>query len=241
MDFVGWACEPRRPVWLRVLLVLLVLTATSWVARVAHAQAPPASFFEGRSNDELRALASDRHNDVLVRRGAATKLVMTLADAGDYDGADAAAREFAKNIDPFAVKHARAVRRRSYVHVVGVGALGLDIAVAIGSLVAARRSLAGALRAVRRVAPLVISFLLYAGLAGGWLASSYENSSSVPFVLFAACMLPLVVLFRMWSAVGSSSGAARAGRGVAAVTATVALGFLVVEQVNPSYLEGFGL
>jgi hypothetical protein len=28
---------------------------------------------------------------------------------------------------------------------------------------------------------------------------------------------------------------------MAAAAVTVALGFLVVEQVNPSYLEGFGL
>jgi hypothetical protein len=31
------------------------------------------------------------------------------------------------------------------------------------------------------------------------------------------------------------------GRASAAVAATLALGFLVVEHVNPSYLEGFGL
>jgi hypothetical protein len=54
-------------------------------------------------------------------------------------------------------------------------------------------------------------------------------------------MLPLLVMFRVWSAVGSPHVAARAGRAFAAVTATMALGFLVVEHVNPSYLDGFGL
>jgi hypothetical protein len=45
----------------------------------------------------------------------------------------------------------------------------------------------------------------------------------------------------MWSAVGSQRAVARVGRGVAAVAATIAVGFLVVERVNPAYLEGFGL
>jgi hypothetical protein len=225
-------------VWWRVLLLL---AATVVAAPRADAQAPPASFFAGRSNDELRALASDRHNDVLLRRAAATKLVMTLADQGDLDGADAAAREFAKNIDPFAQNHAHAVRRRSHVHVAGLAALAVALALAMRSLVVARRSLGGAVRAVRRTAPVFVFFLLYAGLMGGWLASSYENSSPLPFFLFAAFVLPLVVIFRLWSAVGSPGVAARVGRAVAAIAATLAVGFLVVERVNPAYLEGFGL
>jgi hypothetical protein len=91
------------------------------------------------------------------------------------------------------------------------------------------------------MAAVVIFFLVNAGLVGGYLASRYENSSSVPFVLFAAFMLPMLVIFRAWSAVGSPRLAVRVGRGVAAAAATVALAFLVVEQVNPTYLEGFGL
>jgi hypothetical protein len=238
MDVGGRPCEPCGAVWLRVLLVLAVV---SLLAGIAHAQAPPASFFEGRSTDELRALAGDPRNDALLRRGAATKLVMTLADAGDFDAADAAGREFAKNIDPLAIKHAQAVRRRSHVHVVALGALGVALGTAILSVAAAHRLLEGALRAVRRVAPMIAFFFVYAGLLGGYLASSYENSSSLPFVLFAAFMLPLVAIFRVWSAVGSPRFTARAGRGVMAVAATIALGFLVVERINPIYLEGFGL
>ena len=83
----GRPCDDLDAVWLRLLIVLAV--ALFW-AQIAHAQAPPQSFFAGRSNDELRALASDPRNDVLLRRSAATTLVMTLADAGDPDAADAA-------------------------------------------------------------------------------------------------------------------------------------------------------
>ena len=237
MDLTGWPCEPR-PVWLRVLAVLAVAL---FVAGVARAQAPPASFFAGRSNEELRSLALDPRNDVLLRRVAATKLVMTLADDGDFDGADAAGREFAKNIDPAAIKHAQAVRRRSHAHVAALVALGIALGIAVVSLVSGRRLLAEALRAVRRIGRVLAFFLLYTGLVGGYLASSYENGNPLPFVLFAASMLPLLVLFRMWSAVGSPRPAARVGRGVAAVAATIAVAFLVVEHVNPAYLEGFGL
>jgi hypothetical protein len=246
LDMGGRACEPPRAVWSRLLFVLAATTLVTGLLmglaiRMAYAQAPPASFFDGRSNDELRVLATDRHNDVLLRRAAATRLVMTLADEGDVDGADAAARELAGNIDIFAVKHARAVRRRGRAHAVSVGALGVALVIAGGSLIAARRSLPAAVKALRAVAPVVVIFLLFVGLAGGVLASSYENGSALPFVLFAAFMLPLVVIFRMWSAVGSPSRRARALRGLAAVVATLAVGFLVVEHVNPSYLDGFGL
>jgi hypothetical protein len=76
---------------------------------------------------------------------------------------------------------------------------------------------------------------------GGYLASSYENGTPLPFFLFSAAMLPLVVIFRLWGVVGSIRPGARAGRGAAAVVATLALGFLVVEHVNTTFLEGFGL
>jgi hypothetical protein len=166
---------------------------------------------------------------------------MTLADNGEFDAADAACREFAKNIDPAAIKHAVAVRRRGKVHVVAVGALGIALGMAVLSLAASSRSLRGAFGAIRRAAPVVGLFLVYTGMVGGCMASSYENGSAMPFVLFASFMLPLAVVFRLWSAVGSAHLTARVGRSSAAVAATLALAFLVIEQINPSYLEGFGL
>jgi hypothetical protein len=220
---------------------LLVLTAAWFVPSLAYAQAPPPAFFEGRSTADLRALALDPHNDVLLRRSAATKLVMTLADEGDLDAADAMGRAFAKNIDPAAIKYAQAVRRRSHVHVVALGLLGVALAIALSSLALAHRLLTGAFESVRSIAPVFAFFLINVGLLGAYLASSYENSSGLPFVLFAALMLPLLILFRAWSAVGSGHVTARLGRGALAAVATIALGFLVVEHVNPAYLEAFGL
>ncbi len=227
----------------RVRIVLLGLVALSLVLAtgIAWAQAPPPSFFAGRSNGELRELASDVHNDVLLRRTAATRLVMGLADAGDFEAAEAAAAEFARNIDPQAIKHVRAVRRRGHVHVAALGALGVALGLLVTSLVARRRSVIGALPSVRRMVPVVLFFFGYAGAVGGYLATTYENGSASPFLLFAAVMMPFAMILQVWNAVGSPRLAARASRGIAAVAATLALGFLVVEQVNPSFLEGFGL
>jgi hypothetical protein len=238
MDLGRGSCHHAGDVWSRVLLVLAFVCLAT---RLAQAQAPPPSFFDGRSNAELHALASNLDNDILLRRSAATRLVFALADAGELDAADAAAREFAKNIDPRAGKHAEAVRRRGEVHRVALLALGAVLGVAAVSLAVGGRFLRGAVAPLRRIAPIFVFFVLYSGLVGGYLASSYDNGSPVPFLVFATSMLPLVVLFRTWSAVGSPRVAARAFRGVAAAAATVALGFLVVEQINSGYLEGFGL
>jgi hypothetical protein len=224
-----------------VPLRLLVLTLVLSIATLAHAQAPPSSFFDGRGPDDLRALASDPHNDILLRRGAASRLVIALADAGDLDAADDAARAFAKNIDPLAVKHAKAVRRRSGVNVASLAVLGVALGVALLGVVSGGGASPRALAAVGRAAPFLAVYLAWVGLVGGYLASTYENGSPAPFLLFALVMGPLVVLLRVWSAVGSRSLAARVGRGVTAAVATFAVAFLVVEHVNVSYLEGFGL
>ncbi len=208
---------------------------------VARAQAPPPSFFDGRSTDELRSLASDSHNDILVRRVAASRLVTALADEGQLDAADAAAREFAKNIDPAAPRHAAAVRKRGTVHRVALVVLGVALSAAIGSIAGAGRASVGALGAVKRLWPLTLLYAAYIGLAGGYLASNYENGDPTPFYLFGASLVPLAALFRAWGAVGSGGPAARALRAFAAAAATVALAFLVVEMVNPGYLQGFGL
>lgn len=230
-------CEAAGVCWyfLVFFAVIALLPAT------AMAQAPDPSVLAGKSNEELRALATDPHNDILLRRSAATKLVITLADEGRFDDADVAGREFAKSIDSRTIKRIQAARRRSHVHVIALGTLALALGAAAMHLVRAHRRVSGAIVSVRPVAPLVAVFLLYAGGVGGYLASSYENGSAMPFVLFAAFMLPLVALLRVWSAVGSTRRAARVGRAIAAVASTFALAFLVVEHVNPAFLEGFGL
>jgi hypothetical protein len=166
---------------------------------------------------------------------------LAYAQAPPFDAADAAGRDFAKNIDPRAITYVKVARRRSHVHVVALGLLSVALAITLLSLALAHRLLAAAFGSVRRVAPPVAFFLVNFGLFGAYLASCYENSSGLPFVLFAAFLLPLLILFRVWSAVGSPRLMARLGRGALAAVATVALGFLVVERVNPLYLGALGL
>jgi len=225
-------------VWLRLLLVLAFGVS---VARVAAAETPPPSFFEGRSVEELRVLASDPKNDGLLRRAAATRLVVVLTDAGQFDAADAAGRSFGQLIDHRAVDRAHAARRRSRVHTVALAGLGVVLGVGLLSLVAGRRRLPETLRPLARMAPVMAVFLIHVALVGGYLAAGYENGDAAPFVLFAALMVPLLVMFRAWSAVGSTDGAARGGRAAAAVVATVCMAFLLVEHINPAYLGSFGL
>lgn len=223
--------------WLRAF----VLTFAVLAAGVARAQAPPPSFFAERSPAELRALAADPHADVLVRRGAATKLVTTLADRGALDDAEAAAREFSANIDPGAPRYVLGLRRRARAHVAAIAAMGIAVGAAIHALLRARRTFAVALAEVRRFAPRTALFFAAAALGGGWLASRYENGSPAPFLLFGALMVPLVMLFRAWGALGDRGAAARAARAAVSAAAAIALGFLVLEVASPAFLAGYGL
>jgi hypothetical protein len=178
---------------------------------------------------------------VLLRRSAATRLVIAIADDGDLDAADAAAREYAKNIDPGAIQHVRALRRRRLIHLAAFVALTVTLGLAVRAFVTAYRRLPGALVAIRRVAPAVTFFVVHLGLLGGYMASNYENGSPLPFVLFGALLLPLLLILRAWSSLGSARFAARLGRGCAAIAATLGLAFVVVEQTSPLFLEAVGL
>ena len=92
---------------------------------------------------------------------------MGLADAGDFEAAEAAVREFAQNIDPLAIKHVRAVRRRGHVHVAALGALGVALGFLLTSLVARRRSVMQALPTVRPIAPVIVFFFALRGRGRG--------------------------------------------------------------------------
>ncbi len=223
----------RAPLGLVAALLLL--------SGLSHAQAPPPSFFAGRTNDELRAMATDPRGDVLLRRVAATRLVMALADAGDVAAADRAAREFAANIDPIAPKHLATLVRRGRAHLASLVTLGSTLAFAGVTLARARGELRRSAVAIRRLAPFLALLVGYVALVGGGLASRYENSSPLPFVVFGACMVPVVMLFGAWSALGPGRASARALRAGLAVVATLAVGFLAVEGVDPTFLEGVGL
>ena len=96
-----------------------------------------------------------------------------------------------------------------------------------------------ALHALRSLGPTLIFFTGVVALFGGALARSYESGTAGPFFLLAAGGAPVVLVARAWSSVGSDSRAARVGRALLGGGAAVAAAFVLLEAMNPRYLDGF--
>jgi hypothetical protein len=191
----------------------------------------------------LRTIVADPHADVLTSRLAAKELVETLASAGQLDAAVATARALSNKLEPSEVRAMERLVRRRGVHQFALGDLAFVLLLAILSFVGAsrRRALPLVVRELRRFAPLALGYTLYAGIVGGWLASSYESGNATPFFALAVATLVLVLLARAWGAAGSARPAARAARAMLCASSIVASGFLLLERIDPTYLEGFGL
>jgi heme/copper-type cytochrome/quinol oxidase subunit 3 len=133
--------------------------------------------------------------------------------------------------------------RRRVVHRVATFDLAGVVVLAAASLALGWRR--GALpvvwRALRRTGPFALAFAAYAGIAGGWLASSYEAGNATPFWAIGTTTLLLGLLARAWGAVGSKRSALRVARAVLCASSVVAAGFLVLERIDVNYLQGFGL
>ena len=97
------------------------------------------------------------------------------------------------------------------------------------------------MRELRKLAPVAAVFVAFVAVAGGVLASKYESGNAEPFLFLGAAVLPLLLLARAWSAVGSQTGAARAARALLCGATVVAAAFMLLDAMNPQYLEGFGL
>jgi hypothetical protein len=123
------------------------------------------------------------------------------------------------------------------------GVMILFVVFSLVALVQARRRklLGDAWSAVRSLLPTAALFIGFIAIGGGFLASKYEAGNAQPFVLLGAGVLPLVLLARVWSVVGSQTSAARLGRSLLCGITVMATAFVLLESVNPQYLEGFGL
>ncbi len=192
----------------------------------------------------LREVVADPAADALSARQARRALVDALERRGDLQGAARAAN--ADGADPQLARNVALQARRKYVHIASVTALGLFLAAAvIGIALRLRRSIAEVKQALRSFATVTIAFALWSGLLGGLLASTYETGNAKPFLLFAAGLIPLLLLARAWGAVaGSGDGQGhwpRVGRAGLSAVSVIAAGFLVLESVDVTYLEGFGL
>ena len=104
-----------------------------------------------------------------------------------------------------------------------------------------RGRLAACKRELYSFALVAALFVAFVALGGGLLASSYESGNSSPFLVLGAAILPLVLLARAWSTVGSTARAARAGRAILCGATVVSSAFLVLDLAHPEYLSGFGL
>jgi hypothetical protein len=191
----------------------------------------------------LRAVLDEPRCDPLTRKQAARQLVEAMVARGDIDGARTEAHARADLLDArFVATTDRLVRRRTLRHLALLAAAAL-VAFSVGSATRAVRKGRGAVvgRAVRKLTPLVVVFAAYIGVVGGLLASSYESGNAKPFLVLGVAVVPVFLLARVWSAAGSATVRARAARAAAAATGAMAMAFLVLDALDPAYLEGFGL
>jgi hypothetical protein len=191
----------------------------------------------------LRAVSDDPGADPLSSQLAERAIVDTLAGQGRLDEAAAEASSHAGRLDARFVKQARARARRRALRRGAIAELaGFAGLAAIALLRARRRGALGEARAaLRGLAPVAVAFAAYVAAAGGLLASRYESGNAAPFVRLALAVLPLLLLARAWGSVGSARSAARIGRAALCAVSVFAAAFVLLDAVNPSYLEGFGL
>jgi len=191
----------------------------------------------------LRQIVDDPKSDPLTARQAARLLVDTMAQDGDIDRAANAARELRTKLDPaFVTSIERRVRRRT-LHYAAIGDLiALAAFVAAALAMAKRRARLPAVgAALRSSAPLAIGFAAYVAIAGGLLASSYEAGNAAPFLYFGGAVVPIFFAARAWGAAGAQTPLARLARAAVCGSAMIAAAFIVLERIDPVYLEGFGL
>jgi hypothetical protein len=187
----------------------------------------------------LWLVVRDPHADVIATREAAVEIIDAEVALGNLDAARSAQLELGTKLDAVHIgKVTRLLRRRT----ANVFAEAVLFAVVILFGVAlARRGVGPAARSVLAVLPMALLFSVFAGGAGGILASSYETGNAKPFLMMVPAMLVAILVARGWSAVGSSAVSARLLRAVLCSSSLFALALFLLEGLTPQYLEGFGL
>ena len=211
-----------------------MLVAEAWFGRMHR---------PGDAIGELRLVAQDPKADPLTQRLAERELVDALVATGRIDEAAAEATSHKNRLDP---RFVRQVGRLIVRRTVWWGSLGVLAAfglLAVAGLVRAgmRRRLGTALRELRKLSPVAALFVAFVAVAGGVLASKYESGNAAPFLILGAGVLPLLLVARAWSAVGSQTSAARAARALLCGATVIAAAFMLLDWFGPQYLSGFGL
>jgi len=196
----------------------------------------------------LRAIARDPSADAETARLAEHRLVAALLDAGAASDAAREADAHPGGIDRvLAARVRRMIRRRAARwaawSALAVQAGGTGFALVRAALSGASRGIAFPVagRAALSLSPLALALGAYCAAVGAGLASLYEGGRGAPFAWLGAAVVPLALVSRAWSALGSNRAVARLGRAVVCAAAVLAAAFLVLAGVDPAYLEGFGL
>ncbi len=191
----------------------------------------------------LRHVIDDPHADPLLKREAANELIKALIADGNLDAARDTSRAIAHWLDPKVERSVTVARRRQWLRrasSVDLAAFLVLALLAVGRAVKDGQTV-GVARALRVSADLGLVFAAYLAAVGGVLASSYETGNAAPFLFLGVLVLPIALVARAWGAAGSTSPLARGVRSLVCASAVVAAAFLLLEALNPLYLEGFHL
>jgi hypothetical protein len=211
-----------------------VFVAEAWLGRMGRPAAAVA---------ELRRVVDDPAAPTVTARLAERQIVGELLAEGAIVEAASEARARADLLDRSFLATVERLARRRWERrgaVLVVASFGVLVSAALARA-AARGSLGAAARALRATAPVAAPFLLLMAAAGGLLASLYEPAHLSPFLFFGAAALVVVLAARAWSAVGSTRTACRLGRGLLCGATVLATAFALLDALDPTYLEGFGL
>jgi len=211
-----------------------MLVAEAWLGRMHR---------PGDAIRLLRQVADDRKADPLTQRLAERELVDALVATGRIDDAAAEAKAHKNRLDLRFVTQVQRLLVRRAVRWGSLGVLAAFALLAATGLVRAgmRRNLGTALRELRKLSPVAALFVVFVAVAGGVLASKYESGNAAPFLVLGAGILPLLLVARAWSAVGSQTAAARAARALLCGATVIAAAFMLLDSLGPQYLTGFGL
>ena len=222
----------------RVRVEARMLVAEAWLGRLHRPDLALAP---------LRLVESDPASDVLTARLAEREIVDAEIARGALTDASHEAHTHAARLDPrFVARIDKLVRRRVLFYASGC-VVALFVALTAGAwLRAARRSNRGILiqrlrGSLRGFGPVVAGFGAYVALVGGALASHYESGNAAPFLALGAVTVPLVLCAHVWNALGAGNALSRIGRAILSGASVLAAAFMLLDVVNPTYLDGFGL
>lgn len=192
---------------------------------------------------ELRKVVVDPATDPLTASLAERQIVEELATSSSLQDAAAEANAHANRLDASFVARVRRLARRRWLSAFAQAWVVAFAGLAAAAIVRARRrqGLRDALHAARDFAPTAVAFAAFLGVIGGALASRYESGNARPFVLLGAAVLPLLLVARSWSAVGSPRTLPRLARALLCGAAVFAAAFALLAATTPDYLDGFGL